>query len=105
MDNITIAEWLTDYAHYLQARGGNLFRIRAYRRAAQTILGLDRPVAEVLAREGRKGLTALPGIGSHLSYTIQELVLTGEFRTFEEGHPRQPAPVDNPLEPCHAGHN
>ena len=31
MDNRTIARWLTDYAHYLEGRRENLFRIRAYR--------------------------------------------------------------------------
>ncbi len=83
MDNHTIAQRLLDYANYLEAREGNLYRIRAYRRAAETVLGLDRPVREILDECGRRGLEALPGIGTHLSYTLETLVRTGEFRTLD----------------------
>jgi hypothetical protein len=88
MTNATIAEKLTEYANYLEAREANVYRVRAYRGAAQTVLGLDRPVSDLLVAEGRAGLEALPGIGSHLSYTIEALVKTGEFKTMdpEGGH-------------------
>jgi hypothetical protein len=81
MDNPTIAQRLLDHANYLEAREANLYRVRAYRRAADTVFGLERPVAELVAEQGREGLEALPGIGAHLSYTIEGLVRTGEFRT------------------------
>lgn len=81
MDNATIAKCLMDYANVLEADEDNLFRARAYRRAAETILRLNEPVADLLARDGRAGLEALPAIGSHLSFTIDSLVRTGEFRT------------------------
>ena len=80
MDNRQIAERLTAYAEYLEAREANLYRVRAYRRAAETVLGLDRPLADLVAAEGRAGLEELPGIGSHLSYTLEEIARTGEFR-------------------------
>ena len=74
MDNRTLAKKLTDQAHLLETRRESLFRIMAYRRAAETILGLDEPVENIVSRLGRKGLQALPGIGKHLSYTIESLV-------------------------------
>jgi DNA polymerase/3'-5' exonuclease PolX len=74
MDNRAIAQRLTDRAHILESRKESLFRIMAYRRAAETILGLDEPVENIVARLGRKGLLSLPGIGRHLSYTIESLV-------------------------------
>jgi DNA polymerase (family 10) len=83
MDNRTIANRLIDYAHHLQAREASLYRIRAYRRAAETILRLERPAAEIAAENGGKGLSALPGIGRHLSYTIDTLARTGQFRTLD----------------------
>jgi hypothetical protein len=88
MDNRTIAKKLLNYANFLEGREANLYRVRAYRRAAGTIQNLDRPVDEIVATEGRKGLEALPGIGWHLSYTLDGLVATGEFRTrdSEGGH-------------------
>lgn len=84
MDNRTIARWLTDYAHYLEGRRENLYRIRAYRRGAEAVLRLSYPAAEILEREGRGGLARLSGIGRHLAYTIDELVRTGIFRTWDE---------------------
>jgi hypothetical protein len=81
MNNQTIAERLTAHAHDLEEEGSSLYRIKAYRRAAETILGLDQPVADMVAHQGRKGLEALPGIGSHLAYTIDRLVRTGQLCT------------------------
>ena len=42
MDNHTIAAKLTEYANYQEARESSVYRVRAYRLAAQTVLGLDR---------------------------------------------------------------
>lgn len=88
MDNRAIAQQLLDYARFLDTRDGNLYRVRAYRLAAETVLRLDQPVVQIVTEQGRSGLEALPGIGSHLSYTIDGLVRTGEFRTMDSagGH-------------------
>lgn len=81
MDNTAIARKLLDFAHYLESRGKNLYRVQAYRRAAETILALERPVEEIVACEGRKGLEILPGIGRYLAFTIANLVQTGVVQT------------------------
>jgi hypothetical protein len=81
MDNHTIAQRLREYAAYLEAQEMNVYRVRAYRRAAETVQTLDRPLEEIVAREGRAGLEAMPGIGPHLAFTLEGLVSTGEFRT------------------------
>jgi hypothetical protein len=88
MDNRKIAQKLLDYAHFLERREASLYRVRAYRRAAETVLGLTRPVLEILAADGRKGLESLPGIDRHLSYTLDRMVATGEFHTLDgnDGH-------------------
>ncbi|MCI0460676.1 MAG: helix-hairpin-helix domain-containing protein [Gemmataceae bacterium] len=72
-----------NYAQYLEAREANFYRVRAYRQAAETVSALEEPVAELVAREGRPGLERLPGIGSHLSFTIEDLVRTGQFHTLD----------------------
>ena len=84
MENLEIANCLTEYAHQLESRGANLFRIRAYRRAGEMILSLDQQLSTIYKRHGREGLRNLPGIGSHLSYIIESLINTGEFHTFGE---------------------
>jgi DNA polymerase (family 10) len=81
MDNNTIAQRLREYANYLESQEFNVFRVRAYRRAADTIQGLDRPLAEILEKEGRSGLESLPGIGAHLSFTLEGMLGDGTFRT------------------------
>ena len=84
MDNITIARQLLETAHSLEKKQVNLFRVRAYRNAAQVIRGLDRPVEDLLAQAGRKALKELPGIGGSLSAKIEMLVRTGEFPNLKE---------------------
>jgi DNA polymerase (family 10) len=81
MDNRTIAKKLTEYAQYLEGEEGNVYRARAYRRAAETAQAFERPMADVVAEKGRAGLEELPGIGQSLAFTIEGLVRTGEFRT------------------------
>lgn len=88
MDNRTIAQRLLEYARDLEAVEVNPYRVQAYRKAADTVLALERPVADIVRELGRDGLEVLPGIGSHLSYTLEALVRTGEFRTLggDAGH-------------------
>jgi DNA polymerase/3'-5' exonuclease PolX len=74
MDNRTLVERLTNKAHALESHRASLFRIRAYRRAIETILGLEVPVAKLLEEGGRRKLADLPGIGRGLSRTIEDLL-------------------------------
>src|SRR5262245_39910591 len=81
MTNNEVARKLQQHARELEAEGGSLFRARACRQAAFTILGMARPVVEVLQGAGRKGLEALPGVGQGLGYTLEVLLRTGELRS------------------------
>src|SRR3954469_17851160 len=63
MDNWTVAQKLIDYANFLEGEEPKVYRVRAYRRAAQTVLALEKPVAELAEARGRDGLEELPGIG------------------------------------------
>ena len=84
MDNRSIAQFLIATARSLQAKRSNLYRVQAYRRAAQTILGLDRPVEDLVADTGRKALRELPGIGAKLSVKIETLVRTGDITALND---------------------
>jgi DNA polymerase (family 10) len=77
MDNRRIAQELTRLARYLGDHKASLYRVRAYRRAAETVLSLDEAIEAIVASRGRKGLQELPGIGSRISRTIEDLVRTG----------------------------
>ncbi len=87
MDNLTISNRLLREARTLEGQQANLYRVRAYRRAAQIIRDLDRPVEDLLTEAGRKALRELPGIGVSLSTKIETLVRTGDFPIVEEEGP------------------
>jgi putative hydrolase len=77
--NGSVARTLLDTADLLASQRANPFRINAYRRAAQTIEGLDVDVRDLLAREGLEGLLQLPFIGRGLAATIAEIARTGGY--------------------------
>lgn len=77
--NAEVAERLTEAAELLAEQGANLYRVRAYRNAAELVMSLDQPVAELVREQGTKGLEQLPGIGAALSRAIRDLVSTGRL--------------------------
>ncbi len=88
MDNRTVARQLLNAAHTLEQEHASLYRVRAYRQAAQTILALDEPIEDIVSHSGRKALKQLPGIGASLSAKIETLVRTGDIATLKEGDNR-----------------
>jgi hypothetical protein len=81
--NEDVADVLERVADLLEAQDENPFRVRAYRSAAQTVRRVERPIGELLAREGVEGLDRLPGIGRSLAAAIAEIAQTGRLRMLE----------------------
>ncbi len=81
MKNEAIALRLDEYASQLENEAANLYRARAYRRAAEVVRSLDRPLKSLLEEQGTAGLEALPGIGTSLAFALEAVVRTGELRT------------------------
>ena len=79
--NDDIAELFENLGALLEIKGDSVFKIRAYRRAAETIHQLTFPLAQA-AQDGQK-LTGIPGIGKAISDKIHELVTTGKVQTYE----------------------
>lgn len=76
MENADVARVLAEMADLLELTGGNPFKVRAYRQAAQLIELLPTPVSE-LWRSGK--LTELPSIGERIAQHIEALLATGRF--------------------------
>ena len=72
MNNAAIARELQARARTMAAAGENLYRVRAYRRAAAAVFGLDRPAGGLPAER----LRALTGVGASLAETIAEIAGT-----------------------------
>src|SRR4051812_13050866 len=83
LTNEEAAKRLEEAARALEEQDANLYRVRAYRTAANTVRGLNRPVSEILKECGRDALRTLPGIGERLSATLEQLVLTGHIQHLE----------------------
>jgi len=81
--NHAIAARLREYADLLKQQGDDGFRRRAYERAADVIEGLDRPLADILEKEGREGLIELRGIGRGIAGAIAEMIATGHWSQLE----------------------
>jgi DNA polymerase (family 10) len=82
MDNLTLARLLTETGDLLEISGGDPFRIRSYRRAAdaaeQSTVDLSA-IADDLPR-----LLEVPGIGKSMAANIQAAVETGSIPLRDE---------------------
>lgn len=81
MDKNEIVKIFDEIALLLEIKEENPFKIRAYRKAAHSLLNMDEDLQKVID-EGR--LTSLEGIGKDLAEKITHLVRTGHLESYEE---------------------
>lgn len=68
-------------AELLSAQRANPYRVRAYRRAADSILACEEDIAAIAQR---RGLEEMEGIGKDLAEKIKEFLETGTIGAYEE---------------------
>ena len=81
MDKEKVADILNQIALYLELKGENPFKIRAYENGARIIQSLDEDL-ETLIKENR--LATIKGIGKALEQKVTELVTTGNLRYYQD---------------------
>jgi DNA polymerase (family 10) len=81
LTNAEISQRLAAHASTLQARGENPYKVRAYRRAAQTVKAL-RDSMDRLVRSGTD-ITRFPGIGKGIAAALREIVFSGDLGQLE----------------------
>ena len=81
MNNKEIAIVFNDIAEILKLKKDNVFKIRAYQKAAHSIERLSVEV-EQLVREDK--LKEIPGVGEAITKKIIELVTTGELDYYKK---------------------
>lgn len=82
MDNITIARLLDETAALLEIDAADPFRVRSYRRAAESVEQQTQPLAGMV--DDPKALTAIGGIGKGMAANIADLVRTGTMPLRDE---------------------
>lgn len=92
MTNAEIADVLLDIAYLLECRKDSWFKIRAYRKAAESIRELTVDVGQFV-RENR--LSEIQGVGKAIDKKITELVNTGHLEYYERLKAEQPEVKDD----------
>ncbi|MDA0595429.1 MAG: DNA polymerase/3'-5' exonuclease PolX [Chloroflexi bacterium] len=81
MDNNSISQAFADVAVLMQAKGENVFKVRAHSKAADVINSLPYPITDI-ADDAEK-LGGLPGFGDAIVEKTQELARTGRLGLLE----------------------
>jgi DNA polymerase (family 10) len=90
MENAEVAKIFAELADLMELTGGNPYKVRAYRQAAQVIDTLPGPVSE-LWRKGE--LTSIPSIGERIADRVGHLLETGTLADRDELASRVPPGV------------
>ena len=77
MENNAISKVFADVAVLLQAKGENVFKVRAHSKASDQIKSLPYSIAEIADDTDR--LREIPGFGDAIVQKTQELVRTGRI--------------------------
>lgn len=88
MTNYEIARVFTRMADLMEVQGDfSPFKVRAYRKAADTIRDLTESLESIAARGA---LESVPGVGKGIAEKIEEICATGTTRVLEELRARVP---------------
>lgn len=88
LTNQEIAHIFQQIADLLEIQGENPFKVRSYRRGAESLRGLPEEVSQIYARGG---LAQIPGVGASLTAKIEELLTTGRLAYYEALKAQVPA--------------
>src|SRR5215216_7703792 len=81
MNNRQLAETFTLIANLLEIKGEIVYKTLAYRKAADSLMGLGREASEYW-KEGK--LEEIPGVGKAIAEKIDELLRTGKLEFLEK---------------------
>lgn len=95
MKNSEVAKVFQDIADLLELKGENVFKIRAYQKAARTIEHHPREL-KVMIDEG-VDLQSIPGVGEAIAKKTTELITTGKLDYYENLKAEFPQGVTNLL--------
>ncbi len=95
MKNSEVAKVFQDIADLLELKGENVFKIRAYQKAARAIEHYPREL-KVMLDEG-EDLQSVPGVGEAIAKKTTELITTGKLGYYENLKAEFPQGITNLL--------
>ena len=95
MKNTDIAKVFNDIADLLELKGENVFKIRAYQKAARAIEHYPKEI-KIMLEEG-EDLKNIPGVGEAIAKKTTELVTTGKLGYYENLKVEFPKGITNLL--------
>ncbi|MCJ7575624.1 MAG: DNA polymerase/3'-5' exonuclease PolX [Dehalococcoidia bacterium] len=95
MNNSEVVKVFQDIADLLELRGENVFKIRAYQKAARAIEHYPREL-EAMVEEG-DNLRSIPGVGEAIAKKTTELITTGKLGYYESLKAEFPRGITNLL--------
>jgi len=96
MKNSEVAKVFQDIADLLELKGENVFKIRAYQKAARAIEHYPREL-EAMIEEG-EDLESIPGVGEAIAKKTAEMVTTGKLAYYEKLKAEFPQGITNLLD-------
>ena len=95
MKNTAIAKVFSDIADLLELKGENVFKIRAYQKAARAIEHYPKEIRIML--DGGEDLQNIPGVGEAIAKKTTELVTTEKLGYYENLKAEFPEGITNLL--------
>jgi DNA polymerase (family 10) len=82
VDNHSIAAILDETADLMEIHGEDSFRVRSYRRAAESVGSFPQPIHDLISDP--KQVLAIPGIGKSMLAHLEEILSKGELKLHAE---------------------
>ena len=95
MKNSEVARVFQDIADLLELKGENVFKVRAYQKAARAIEYHPRELRAM--NEAGEDLQSIPGVGQAIAKKATELITTGRLRYYEDLKAEFPQGITNLL--------
>jgi DNA polymerase (family 10) len=95
MKNSDVAKVFQDIADLLELKGENVFKIRAYQKAARAIDHYPRELEAMIGEGG--DLHSIPGVGEAIAKKTTELITTGRLGYYEDLKAEFPQGITNLL--------
>lgn len=92
LGNLQIAELMMRIGDILELQGENVFKVAAYRRAADSIEHLNQDIRGIW-QDDAKNLKGINGVGEAIALKIDELLRTGRLEYYEKISKEVPAGV------------